>query len=255
MLGHVDLDPDRLKPGAARPADDVQVVDPEDALPRIVVGSVTARPVPGVVRPAGDGRGLATRRREVHPDPGGGGAPGDPERHPGGGGHRSPGSRPRTSPGGSPRSPRPTRSAWRCAALNGGTSHQAWGSARPRSVPPARRSPRGKQPPPSFPGPWATDSSASGMAAYDTTPCTTKPSPGQTMPHPTFNNLRSWDIWSQSSASTVTTRGVVSRRPSSGLVATASQASVSRPVRSTRTPTAQPGGTPAASSHVSTTWP
>ena len=42
-MGQADLDPDLLDPGVAGTAGDEPMVDPEDLLPRIVVGSVTAR--------------------------------------------------------------------------------------------------------------------------------------------------------------------------------------------------------------------
>jgi hypothetical protein len=63
MLGHADLDPDLLEPGTAADADAAPVLDPEERLPRIVVGSVTARALYQVVRPAGDGGGLPAGRR------------------------------------------------------------------------------------------------------------------------------------------------------------------------------------------------
>ncbi len=69
MLGQADLDPGLIEPGVAA-ADAAPVVDPEDASPRIVVGSVTARalyrvwsgqPVTVVDSPPGAGKSTLIR--------------------------------------------------------------------------------------------------------------------------------------------------------------------------------------------------
>jgi hypothetical protein len=75
MLGHVDLDPDLLSPAVTAAADMAAVVDPEDTVPRIVVGSVTARalyrvwsgqPVTVVDSPPGAGKSTLIRDVVAH---------------------------------------------------------------------------------------------------------------------------------------------------------------------------------------------
>jgi hypothetical protein len=70
MLGQNDLHPGLVEPRRAGTSDDAPVVDPEDALPRIVVGSVTARalyrvwsgqPVTVVDSPPGAGKSTLIR--------------------------------------------------------------------------------------------------------------------------------------------------------------------------------------------------
>jgi len=131
-VGHADLHPGLIAPGMAADADVAAVVDPEERLPRIVVGSVTARALYQCGRPAGDGGGLPAGRREVHAGAGCGGAPGDPQRHPRGGGHFHPGA------GAGHRGPdravtARTRCAWRYAGWSSATRRPGCD----RSTPPA----------------------------------------------------------------------------------------------------------------------
>jgi AAA domain len=75
MLRHADLDPELIAPGAAVDGDAAVVVDPEERLPRIVVGSVTARalyqvwsgrPVTVVDSPPGAGKSTLVRDVVAH---------------------------------------------------------------------------------------------------------------------------------------------------------------------------------------------
>src|SRR6478609_2074207 len=75
MLGQADLDPGLIDPGVAGAADVGPVLDPEDTLPRIVVGSVTARalyrvwsgqPVTVVDSPPGAGKSTLVRDIVAH---------------------------------------------------------------------------------------------------------------------------------------------------------------------------------------------